>query len=273
MSRQDNLRRVRRTITDEYGIEVITLTATYATDRGRRVMIMDGSEACSVEEYTRRHFNRSGYRATLLENGPIHVLFGTYMWPVLQDADDRRSRIFGSADRHAYDAGIVGRLIWSRLPADFGKPEYATRRAKQIDRHMAVLSAQQQDLQHLFDQWLGPSSDLRNYLWAHRPEHIEVARQLIDVIPADALLEILRYLIEHYWGRRAGWPDLLVYRRKEFFLLEVKSARDNLGAAQKAWIRDNHQRLQLPFRLVKIVPQSAIRSRSAAATRLQRAPS
>src|ERR1700730_11010380 len=87
MSRQDNLRRVRRTITDEYGIEVITLTATYATDRGRRVMIMDGSEACSVEEYARRHFNRSGYRATLLENGPIHVLFGTYMWPVLQGAD------------------------------------------------------------------------------------------------------------------------------------------------------------------------------------------
>ena len=64
MSRRDNVRRVQRNITDEYGIEVIPLTATYATDRGRRVMIMDGSEACSVEEYARRHFNRSGYSAT-----------------------------------------------------------------------------------------------------------------------------------------------------------------------------------------------------------------
>src|SRR5579864_2455971 len=253
-------------IADEYGIEVIPLTATYTTNRGRRVMIMDGSEACSVEEYVRRHFNRLGYSATLLENGPIHVLFGTYMWPVLQDGDDRRSRIVGFADRQAYDAGIEGRLIWCRLPADFGQPEYATRRAKHINQHMAVLSSQQQRLPHLFDQWLGPSSDLRNYLWAHRPEHIQVARQLIDVVPPDALMEILRYLIEHYWGRRAGWPDLLIHRRKEFMLLEVKSARDNLGAAQKGWIRDNHERLHLPFRLVKIVRQSAIRSGSAAAT-------
>jgi hypothetical protein len=156
-------------ITDEYGIEVIPLTATYAANRGRRVMIMDGSDACTVEEYARRHFNRLGYSAILLENDPIHVLFGTYMWPILQDADDCRSRIVGFADRKAYDAGIEGRLIWSRLPADFGTPGYATRRAKHIDRHIAVLSAQQPDLPHLFDRWLGPSSDLRNYLWAHRP--------------------------------------------------------------------------------------------------------
>jgi hypothetical protein len=55
-------------------------------------------------------------------------------------------------------------------------------------------------------------------------------------------------------------------RRKEFILLEVKSARDNLGTGQQGWIGDNHELLHLPFRLVKIMPQSFIQSKSAAAT-------
>jgi hypothetical protein len=200
-----------------------------------------GSESCNVKEYACRYFNRLGYRTTLLENEPIHVLFATYMWPVLQDARDRLSRIVGFPDRPAYDAGIKGKLIWSRLPADFGKPQYATRRAKHIDKHMAVIAAEQQELGGLFDRWLGPSSDLRNYLWAHRAEHIRVARQLIDIMPADTLMEVLRYLIDHYWGRYAGWPDLLVHRQKEFILVEFTSAGDHLGAAQQGWIRDNHE--------------------------------
>ena len=44
---------------------------------------------------------------------------------------------------------------------------------------------------------------------------------------------MLRYLVEDYWGRRAGWPDLLVYRDNEFFFAEVKSADDKLGKSQE----------------------------------------
>ena len=245
---------------DEFGVEVIPLTAPYVTDPGRRALIVDGAEPCGAEEYACRYFRRLGYTATLLENGPIHVLFAAYMWPVVQDASDRRSRIVGFSDRAAYDARIKRKLIWTRLPADFGKPEYAARRVKHINQHIAVLAAEREEVRRVFDQWLGPSSDLRNYLWAHRAEHIQVARQLIDVMPVDTLMEVLRYLIEHYWGRYAGWPDLLVHREKEFTLVEVKSAGDKLRAAQQEWIRGNHERLHLPFKLVEIVPQPFVRS-------------
>ena len=122
------------------------------------------------------------------------------------------------------------------------------------------LTAERLEMQRVFDRWLGPSSDLRNYLWAHRAEHIQVARQLIDVMPVDTLVEVLRYLIEHYWGRYAGWPDLLVHREKEFTLVEVKSAGDKLRAAQLKWMRGNHERLHLPFKLVEIAPQLSVRS-------------
>jgi hypothetical protein len=53
-------------------------------------------------------------------------------------------------------------------------------------------------------------------LWAHRNEQIRVARQLINILPSVGLIEMLRYLIEDYWGRRAGWPDLLVSGVREY---------------------------------------------------------
>ena len=75
---------------------------------------------------------------------------------------------------------------------------------------------------------------------------------------------MLRYLIEDYWGRRAGWPDLLVYRDNEFFFAEVKSADDKLGKSQERWVRDNRERLHFPFKLVEVlrkrVPQSHART-------------
>jgi hypothetical protein len=97
----------------------------------------------------------------------------------------------GFGDREAYDVGSTGELIWTRPPTDFGKPGYATRRARQITEHMAALAAEPQHLGNLFDR--SPSRELRNYLWVHRAEHIEVARQLISILPAATLMEILRY--------------------------------------------------------------------------------
>ena len=76
---------------------------------------------------------------------------------------------------------------------------------------------------------------------------------MIDILPSVSVIEMLRYLIEDYWGRRAGWPDLLVYRDNEFFFAEVKSLNDKLGKSQERWIRDNLERLHFPFKLAEVL--------------------
>ena len=57
---------------------------------------------------------------------------------------------------------------------------------------------------------------------------------------------------DDYWGRYLGWPDLLIYRGAEYRMVEVKSSSDKLSDDQKRWIRDNHEILKLPFKLVKL---------------------
>jgi hypothetical protein len=240
-----------REIIDKYGVDVVPLQGT---DVSNPASGRDGTESCSVEEYACRHFRSLGYSAVIVENKPIHVLFGVYMSPLIQDATDPDNRIVGFGDRRAFDAGMHGKLIWTRLPDDFGTRGYGVRRAEAIKKHLSAVMCEPRQR---FDLWLGPSDDLRQYLWAHRNEQIQVARQLINILPAVAIIEILRYLIEDYWGRYAGWPDLLVYGDNEFFFAEVKSAGDKLGESQERWIRDNHQRLHFPFKLVKVLKTAA----------------
>jgi hypothetical protein len=124
----------------------------------------------------------------------------------------------------------------------------------------------------LFDLGLSPSEALRQYCQGHGKAQIKVARELIDILPAAAIIEVLWYLVEDYWNRRSGWPDLLVYRDNEFFFAEVKSSGDKLGVNQMRWIRDNEERLHFPFKLVQIHKQATrpgyVSSRAATANRI-----
>jgi hypothetical protein len=235
---------------EKYDVEVLSLEASYLRTDARRAVIRDGDETCSVEEYVCRHFRRRGYSAVRVENDPIFALFGVLMWPLIQDPSDPRRRSVGVFDRRAVDAGM--KIVWTHRPSDFGKPEYGVRRAKAIEKHLSAIICEPQELRQLFDLWLGPSDELGLYLGGRRPEHIQVARQLIEILPSASIIEMLRYLVEDYWGRRSGWPDLIIFRDNEFFFAEVKSATDKLGASQQRWLRDNRERLHFPFKLIEV---------------------
>lgn len=103
-----------------------------------------------------------------------------------------------------------------------------------------------------FDLGVKYSSDLRQYLWAHRAEHVNKGRALINILPVVKIIDILKYLIRDYWRNYLGWPDLLIFSLDEFFFAEVKSSSDKLSEDQKRWIKDNYNELHLPFKLVKI---------------------
>jgi len=72
------------------------------------------------------------------------------------------------------------------------------------------------------------------------------------LLPADDIYRILRYLVEDYWRRYVGWPDLIIYTQDHLFFAEVKSSRDKLSEDQKNWIDGNSTELHLPFKLVKL---------------------
>lgn len=236
----------------KHQVEVVRLDGVYVKKAEPGVAILDGDETCSPEEFTARHFERLGYRAVFTESVPFHALFGIFMWPLIQDPGDPKVRMVSFGDRAAFERGIKGRQICTFLPEDFGIPGYALRRVAAIEKHFALLPEQKEELLWVFDCWVEPSADLRQYLWAYRSQDINKARAIASIVSSDDIRRILKYLVEDYWGRYLGWPDMLVCKQDNYFFVEVKSSKDKLSENQKTWIRGNKTQLHLPFKLVKI---------------------
>lgn len=234
----------------EHNIEVLALKATYVKSSNRRAQVKDETGVCDVDEYVSRYFRRQGYEVIPTESIPFHVLFGIYMWILIQYPTDSLLQLSGFGDRFVFEDGGEPKTIMTLLPRDFGTPGYAKRRSNDIEEH--IQSLRRDDLGGIFDYWLGSSCDFRQYLWAHRSRDIETARKLISILPQSVILDILRYLVGAYWQRYLGWPDLLVHDKHSFFFVEVKSSKDRLSQDQKDWIKGNATYMNLPFKIVKV---------------------
>jgi len=238
-------------------VEIVNLAGVYTRTGDGKSGILLGDRLCSAEEYAGEHYSQKDYQVLTTESIPFHVLFGAFLWLLIQDPADPLVRVVGFGDRTAFDEKRTGQMIWTQLPEDFGTPGYAIRREEAIRKHFGSFPQSREELLCLFDYWIEPSHDLRQYLWAHRSSDIERTRRVIQVLSVDEICRVLKFLVGDYWKRYTGWPDLLVYKGNEYFFAEVKSSSDKLREDQKKWIYANTSELHLPFKLVKIHSQSA----------------
>ena len=128
-------------VIEEPQVEVLELSATYLDATGKKALMLDGEEPVSVEKFVSRYFERQGFQVLSTENAPLHVLFGVYMWPLIQDPEDPRSRRIGFGNRHGFDGTEQSEIIWTLLPEDFGKSTYGRRRRAAIEEHRAAVVA------------------------------------------------------------------------------------------------------------------------------------
>ena len=240
-------------------VEVVKLDGTYVKQGQEKGRLFHAGNTYSAEEFAALDFESRGYRVLETESVPFHVLFGIFLWPLIQDPDDPLVRMVGFGDRAAFERSERGPTIWAPLPEDFGTPGYSKRRAAAIEEHFeTLLNRDGEGMLWTFDYWITPSEPLRQYLWAHRPNDIAKAKEIVSILSPDVVRRILRYLIADYWQHFCGWPDLLAVKEGEFLFLEVKSSQDKLSEDQKRWIKGNAAELHLPFKLVKIHRKDSI---------------
>lgn len=232
-------------------VDILDLEAQYVpSTEGHAQVVMDGL-TLGVEAFARRYLETLGYTTIICESRPFHVLFATLLGALITDPTDPKLRLIGMSDR-TIPADQQRPLLWNR-PEDFGTPGYGQRREHEISTYLNdVLPETTAKLLELFDGSLQASWFLRTYLWADEPFAIDTARRLLSLMTPATVKSILRYLVDSYWANYVGWPDLVVYGKGEWFFAEVKSSHDKLSDDQKHWIEQNHARLKLPFKLIKI---------------------
>ena len=247
-------------VISKYKVEVVKLEGVYIKTPERKVSILSGKTIYSAEEFVERYLKNCGYDILVTESVPFHVIFGVFMWLLIQDPSDNLNRLSSFGDRNAFEEGIERKLISTILPEDFGSSAYYKRRKAAIKEHLASIPEDKEELFWTFDYWIEHSNDFRQYLWAHRASDIDAAKKILNILSPIVIKRILKFLIQDYYQRYLGWPDLLVYRNDEYFFVEVKSSKDKLSEDQKNWISNNAKYLDLPFKIYKIHKSSQIDS-------------
>jgi VRR-NUC domain-containing protein len=231
-------------------VEFRTFEATYVRPATKGGTVWVNGEVVAVEEFATRVLEAEGFKVLRVESSPLHVLFATLMASVICDRNDPRVRLvsFGSRVGQGREKG---NMVSADLPADFGSPGYGSRRSTTIENRLSELGVVS-SLVTTFEDCYATSWPLRQYLWAHEIDDAEIAAQLLEVLPRDRTIAILRYLANDYWKRYLGWPDLMAYNNRDYFLAEVKGSGDKLSEEQKSWIEANRRDLCLPFKLLKV---------------------
>jgi Holliday junction resolvase-like predicted endonuclease len=229
--------------------EVILVNAEHVSTGEKKVGIRSVDGILTVEKFAAAYFNKQGFNVLEVESVPFHVLFGVLMYLVIEDPDDSKGRIVQFGSRNDFDTNTREEgLITTILPDDFGSDLYYERQKKLIDWHISEL----QDLNWLFDYWLEYSSNLRQYLWAHREKDISTAKEVMAVLGVENIKKVLNYLAMNYWRNFCGWPDLLVFNDESFFFVEVKSSNDKLSEDQKNWLLGNMQHMGFKTKIFKV---------------------
>lgn len=232
--------------------DVILINAKHVTTDDRKVRIESENQLLTVEKFASNYFQQKGYSTIETESIPFHVLFGVYMWPLIQDPDDPHNRIVGFDCRTEFDNNSErSSKINTFLPSDFGTEGYFHRRKFEIEKHISEL----RDLKWLFDYWLHYSNDFRQYLYAHREKDINIAKTIIDILSESDIKSILHYLSRNYWANYCGWPDLLVFNNSGFLFVEVKSSNDKLSVDQKNWLLGNNKYMSFESKIFKVAKQ------------------
>lgn len=183
-----------------------------------------------VEDWVANRLVEEGKVVLRGELAPIGNIFGGLMFPVLS----------------------VSRVHYVGQPDPWPSADKAI-------RHIESLPDDRRGLVDYFQDNLDGSRPGREWFTTEvsRAHELAAAALLSALSPRQAKA-CLAYLIEDFWGRRAGWPDLIVLEMAAadvlgVELVEVKSKRDRLGTAQKAWFAANEARLHLPASVLRVV--------------------
>ena len=189
-----------------------------ALQRASETIVLPDSFRGQVERGVCAYFEDQGFQSWHCENTPWNNCFGLLCWDVLHDTlleqpaspfhvapADMRSRTFFERRRDRFHH-VIDSLTDRETAAA------ALRSAAQ--RHFGTVNA--------FVGW---------------HEHlVEECVLVVGLIGLEALKRALYTMAEDPVRRRAGFPDLLVWRDTAAFLCEVKSENDGLSFKQFGWI-------------------------------------
>ena len=177
----------------------------------------------SVERQAVQHFRAQGYEAFHTENSLWRFLFGTIFWSETYDTTQ-------NTFHHPLQ----------RLPSDIQDKSFYDKRASAINDKLKKLRSKKIVLQTL-DEVYAEKHGIANPYVYWSDNMLLLSKKAVELMPLKGLKEVLKMIAIQVKTNSTGFPDLFVYKNRNYHFYEIKSPTDQLSAQQLFWIDFMHK--------------------------------
>jgi len=177
------------------------------------------NDAIRVEHHVIAYFAEQGRVAVHIENHLYPALFGLLFWEVIFTP-------VSGAFHHPFQRG----------PSDLDEADFFNRRAPIFAQRFETLSSlaqRQQQLRQCFEEKFGLANPFVHWSAIELPWLLFVLRHT----SWPTLSAVFYRILQNPKKFRSGFPDLLVFHKGHYELIEVKGPGDRLQTHQTAWLR------------------------------------
>lgn len=187
----------------------------------------------NVEQLACEYFIREGYDAIHSENYLWRGLFGLVFWDVIFDENQ-------DSFHHPLQ----------RQPSDLFDEHFYTRRIDSLQSIQKTYSTKQK-LKSVITKRYQEKEGIANPLVSWHESLLPSLEEAVHRLPVKGLYNILFEMAKNVKYNSAGFPDLFIWKGKEYHFYEIKSPNDHLSAQQLFWI-DFMQRNKIKAEVLRL---------------------
>ncbi len=190
------------------------------TDRiklGQEIVIAASLQG-KVEQKALQHFYELGYEGVHVENYLWRALFGLVFWEELFNAT--------SATFHH---------PLQRAPSDLHTSAFYEMRHADLKAKLQTLSSKKK-LSSFVSTTHALKKDISNPLFGWHPDLLPTTLVAIDLIPLAGIKKVLMEMAKNVKDNSTGFPDIFIWKEKEYHFYEIKSPNDHLSNQQLFWL-------------------------------------
>lgn len=195
----------------------ITKSTTKRLKIGDSIEIVQDTRL-KVEDQAIMHFQEMGYEAFHTENFLWRSIFGLLFWEEIFDESM-------SAIHHPLQ----------RAPSDIHDPKFYEKRESLIKSKLKTLSSKKKTIE-LIESNYQEKHGIANPFVYWFEGMLDLVIKTIGFISLKALKTIVHQIALNTKDNSTGFPDLLVYKGREYHFYEVKSPNDHLSEQQLFWL-------------------------------------
>ncbi|MCP4915183.1 MAG: VRR-NUC domain-containing protein [Oligoflexia bacterium] len=186
-----------------------------------------------VEALALKEMERKGWKGFYCENLYWNALFALAFWDCWFCSVD-------GAFAHPFQ----------RRPLDLFDEDFFDKRQKYVKRTFSILKDKKKFEDYMLKQY-ETKEGMVNPFFSWKGISKADFKTLLRVLSTDQLKGIYKGIMLNLKEAGKGFPDLVLYKKGEFILGEVKGPGDQLQTSQKYWI-EKFNEIGIPFSLIRV---------------------